>query len=132
MRPAEWTMKGWLYVKSREITCNFCCSLLLEGRSWRRLLLPCTIFSVVLNHSVRGSAVASKSFIWIFKFWESMWCTHKFMNNSTTLNKIAMHKPQIKYTKHALLQPKITSAVQNKMILALLLTLQRYWKKSLR
>lgn len=52
------------------ITWSFCCSLLFAGRSYRRLLLSCTNFSVLLSQSWTGSALTSKSFIWIFRFYE--------------------------------------------------------------
>lgn len=54
----------------RIVTWSFCCSLLLAGRSYRRLLLSCTILSVLLSQSCTGSALTSKSFIWIFRFYQ--------------------------------------------------------------
>lgn len=50
-------------------TCSLCNSCFLAVRSLSRVLLSCTATSVPFSHSWRGSTLASKSFIWDWRFW---------------------------------------------------------------
>lgn len=52
-------------------TCSLWSSCFLAVRSWSLVLLSCTDSSVAFRHSWRGSALASKSFIWDKTFWNT-------------------------------------------------------------